>query len=1127
MTQVGDRKSPLPDESLDALMRAAFGEAATPSVSPADEGRRGESVEGGALPRNHASYRIVGEIARGGMGVVLRGRDEELARDVAVKVLRSELRDDETIVRRFVEEAQIAGQLQHPGIVPIYELGKTADDRPYFAMKWIRGRTLAELLAERSSSADDRHRFIAIFEHICQAIAYAHSRRVVHRDLKPSNVMIGSFGEVQVLDWGIAKLLGSSESSRSHATPVAVQTTIETIRSRGKSSAADSVVGQVMGTPAYMPPEQARGEIEKVDERSDVFSLGGILCEILTGRATYLGDSAVARAAATSGAVGDAYARLDAVLDAPELVAICKHCLAPDANARPRDARELARAMSEYSARVEERFRAAQIEVANAKVKEQEARKARRLTLALATTFLLLIVTGVGARLWMQHTDLERRTRIAERANAALDRASLAYGRAISTTDPSAWQAAIAEVQRAQSVLDSGEHATDLDDRTRTLTAQIQSGARDATVRVDRERSNQRLLQRFQELRVPENLHPLENDWRQIDASYRAATASEGLDVDARTTEELATSIRERGITEELANALDDWMNACRRAELGDRAERLVALANAIQPDPTRMRFRSVLAAAKSDELVAFAHDVDLHRLRVPTLTLLANALDQVSATADEERVLRTAIELEPGDAVANTYLARAVWYRDYKEAARYFAAALAASPTSSTIIDDYGWMLDHFLGESARAAAMYRNNLAAHPQDATMRLYLGHALMNLGKFDEAIEAYSDALRIEPGREAARIRRLQCRVELHQYDAALRDGREQLASGSYRGEAHFYIGEALAAKGDITSAIVEYRASGIIPGMERLHAVLEELGDVDGSIQAARDALVAAPDHVIGQFDAGLAFADWIDVDAAIAARRAVVRANPESPTQRAWLGVLLREKGLYTESSFELEAADELGSELNRWVAPSDDGYTEAKRLIFRERRSRAWVAEADRLARFEARFERVLHGDDTPADRHEWAEFARLAARRGRELDAAKLYAKAFEHVEVTPNDPLGDRWVDAAIAAATVGLATDSGEAKLEPAERFAWRERALEWLRADSKRLSALIASSALADRVRAVRDIGRWHCAAALKPVREANALGSLDAGERSRWTEAWSALNSAEATLRAAAQRSK
>ena len=152
-------------------------------------------------------YQLIGELARGGMGAIFQGRDLELGRDLAVKVIREEHRDHPEMVRRFVEEAQIGGQLQHPGITPVHDLGRFPDGRLFIAMKLVRGRTLAALLEARGGPDEDRMQFLSIFEQVCQAMAYAHSRGVIHRDLKPSNVMVGAFGEVQVMDWGLAKVL--------------------------------------------------------------------------------------------------------------------------------------------------------------------------------------------------------------------------------------------------------------------------------------------------------------------------------------------------------------------------------------------------------------------------------------------------------------------------------------------------------------------------------------------------------------------------------------------------------------------------------------------------------------------------------------------------------------------------------------------------------------------------------------------------------------------------------------------------------------------------------------------------------------------------------------------------------
>jgi serine/threonine-protein kinase len=167
----------------------------------------------GPTPQRVGRFPVVGVIGRGGMGAVWRGHDPDLRRDLAVKVLRDEHAERPEVVARFLEEAQVGGQLQHPGVVPVYEMGRDGA-RPYFAMKLVQGRNLAELLARRTSPADDLPRFLLIFEQIAQALAYAHAHGVVHRDLKPSNVMVGEFGEVQVMDWGLAKVLTRASLTR-------------------------------------------------------------------------------------------------------------------------------------------------------------------------------------------------------------------------------------------------------------------------------------------------------------------------------------------------------------------------------------------------------------------------------------------------------------------------------------------------------------------------------------------------------------------------------------------------------------------------------------------------------------------------------------------------------------------------------------------------------------------------------------------------------------------------------------------------------------------------------------------------------------------------------------------------
>jgi serine/threonine protein kinase len=233
-------------------------------------------------------YELGEEIGRGGMGPVYRAHDPHLNRPLAVKVLLERHGGRLELEGRFLEEAQITGQLQHPGVPPVHEVGRLEDGRPFFAMKLVKGQTLDALLRTSQDPATDRPHFMTVFGQVCQALAYAHSRGVLHRDLKPANIMVGAFGEVQVMDWGLAKVLSPGRPASALAAPPA--STVETLRTAmpGLSSQA----GAVVGTLAYMPPEQALGRVAELDERADVFGLGAILCEILTGRPPYAAGEA-------------------------------------------------------------------------------------------------------------------------------------------------------------------------------------------------------------------------------------------------------------------------------------------------------------------------------------------------------------------------------------------------------------------------------------------------------------------------------------------------------------------------------------------------------------------------------------------------------------------------------------------------------------------------------------------------------------------------------------------------------------------------------------------------------------------------------------------------------------------
>jgi serine/threonine protein kinase len=361
-------------------------------------------------------YQLLETLGRGGMGEVYRCCDPALGRDLAIKVMRAEFHNHPEVERRFLREARITGSLQHPGIVAVHNLGRLADGRLHYTMRLVRGQTFAEILKDEAGKPERLPSLLGIFEKVCQAVAYAHSKRVIHRDLKPANVMIGRFGEVQVMDWGLAKLLRGDDRAAAEGPPDDGGTVI---RTEWADTPPDATrLGSALGTPAYMSPEQAAGDWEVVDERADVFALGSILCEILTGTPPYReqdGNELLRRA--RRGDLAEALGRLEQCGADAGLVSLCRECLAPEREGRLRHAGIVAQRVADYQAEVQERLRQAELErvAAETRAREEQARaaveqertrealaraaaerRARQRTRAFAGAMLVLLVGGVA-----------------------------------------------------------------------------------------------------------------------------------------------------------------------------------------------------------------------------------------------------------------------------------------------------------------------------------------------------------------------------------------------------------------------------------------------------------------------------------------------------------------------------------------------------------------------------------------------------------------------------------------------------------------------------------------------------------------------------------------------------------
>jgi tRNA A-37 threonylcarbamoyl transferase component Bud32 len=572
---------------------------------------------GTALPATDPvrRYELGDVIARGGMGTVYRATDVALGREVAVKLLRDQFAPDSPAARRFVDEARITGQLQHPGIPPLHDVGALPDGRPFLAMKLIKGRTLDQLLRDRPDPAADRSRFVAAFEQVCQAVAFAHAHQVIHRDLKPANVMVGAFGEVQVMDWGLSKVLSAGHRPASESE----QTLGTEIRSVREIDGAQTQAGSVLGTPAYMPPEQAVGAVDQVDERSDVFGLGAILAVILTGSPPYIGDSAEStRVLAARGKIVDCFLRLDVCGAEPDLVALCKRCLAPEKNDRPRDASEVANVVARLRAEADQRARHAELDRvraegdrAKAEAEAREQRKRRRVQAALGVA-VLTTTALVGFGLWWEDRQAYKRAQAqADARREAGDRLKGALDRADGALQADRLADADAALERAKELLDAAD------------SSEFQSRYDD----LQADRSNVVALNKvwakanaIVDDRVPGTARRaggLRFDTDAARTGYRAAFAARGLTVGKSDVAEASTQIARSATRDRLIAALDDWLPVA--GSLEDR-KWLCDLLARVDPDPARNEIRH--AHIELDRLRSlFARPCPEGALRLPAAT--------------------------------------------------------------------------------------------------------------------------------------------------------------------------------------------------------------------------------------------------------------------------------------------------------------------------------------------------------------------------------------------------------------------------------------------------------------------------------------------------------------------------
>lgn len=834
----------------------------TPGTPPADGGTVVQITPPHAPPRPHdptlphvPGFEVRAEVARGGMGVVYLAHDPTFGRDVAVKVMH-----DGQNAERFVVEARVTAVLVHPGVPPVHALGTVADGRPFLAMKFVTGRTLADEL--RGPRGADLTWALGAFERVCQTVGFAHARGIVHRDLKPANVMVGEFGEVQVMDWGLARAFGGSprvagEADGTEPAPPAV----------AGAPSAETSAGAVVGTPAYMAPEQARGE--PVGARADVFALGGILAVALTGRPPFVGrgvSDTVARAA--RGELAECFAALDACAAEPELCALARRCLSADPAERYADGAAVAGAVAEYRAGVRERLRRAERDRAAAEARALEEANTRREAEARALeqrnkrraqvgflAALALLVAAVGAfALWQQAQESDRR---AERARLEGERDTEARTKAEQARAGARASIKLAVELRPQFKFKEARAALG---QARPLAT---AGAPELLADVERAERELALAETLDGIRsrkwawLPAADGGGEFDTRRAPGEYRRALAEFGTDPLALDPDEVARRIASTGARSELLAALDDW--ALYEPDTAHR-DRLLEVARRADPNPWTDRLRDPRAWIDPVALERLRGDLDMDRVPAARVVVLAELLRRNSV-----------------DPAALLTQAHARFPEEFE---------LAAALGRRKLADATG----HASGPLQAARSL-------RPENRVTWLNLGAALAREGDIDGAVAITRQLIARDDTDYEAHTNLGYCFTMKGDLAAAEAELRRAVELAPENALPLMNLGSVYARRGEFEKAVAHFRLA--IERNERsagahsgLGAALTKLGAYDEAIRACERAIALNPDLEAARLNLGMAHMSNRDHPKAVTVLRAAVARWPNSAQALTRLGV-------------------------------------------------------------------------------------------------------------------------------------------------------------------------------------------------------------------------------------------
>jgi tetratricopeptide (TPR) repeat protein/tRNA A-37 threonylcarbamoyl transferase component Bud32 len=989
-------------------------------------------------------YEVDGVLGRGGMGVVFKARHLRLNRVVALKMLLAGTYARVEELTRFRREAEAVATLRHPNIVQVHDAGEVAG-RPYFTMEYLEGGSLAQFLAGKPLPP---HRAAGLAATLASAVQFAHQSGFIHRDLKPANVLLTADGVPKITDFGLARSIAAG--------PAVTRS------------------GDFLGTPSYMAPEQAAGHASAVGPAADIYALGAVLYEMLTGRPPFDGHSSVATIQKVVAEEPTPPSRFNAQVPR-DLETICLKCLQKDPARRYGSAQDLADDLHRF-------LDGKPVLARPIGLLERAGKWVRRRPAAALFIAALLVMSGaaIGTGVWMLQKEDERRFAKEQRQGQARDALETALQRAGDLMREERWKEALVVLDDASPHLAEAD-APDMEARRKQ--AQADCGVADA----------------MQTARESYPLLPGASlDYKQRAGEFLKVFEQVGLSVDGDA-ETLSVRIRSSAIREQLVAALDD--RAVVAFMLGDRplAERFLAIARLADPgSPWRDRFRD-LSVWRTDQL----HDLAATAFTSsppPTehqLALLALLLRSHGAPGASDQLLGEACRRQPRNFWVQREMgnALAMHHKD-KEAAGYFRVAVSLRPDNAGVHEGLGLCLFR-LGQLDDAIAACRHAVKASPDSAPIRAGLIEVLTKAGYWKEADAEFRLAIERDRNNYLAPHQLAHDLVLAGRPDEALSPARRATEIAPNVPATHILLAAVYKALARHDDAVKTYRAVPFLSkhtfaelGLAQELAALGRWEEALAVFQSAADhnPVVATYSHEMGV----ILRAHGKPAEAVRAFQEAATKNSQDPPT---WIGLAgsLLDLGRFAEARAAVESSLKLPN------------ITDTERRALQRR-----LRLCNALLPLEAKLQPILDGierpDDAPTQRAlaEWClKHKRLPAT------AADLYASAFAAQPPLANDLDASNRFHAACAAALAGCGVSEDATPLDERRRTELRRQALDWLTAEHDAWAERHRLGKPGNRRAAAAAVRTWLTSEDLACVRDERALAQLPAEEGPAWQALW------------------